>query len=288
MVVSVPVTAFRAMIDGVALRGEIAGDGEPVVLLHAGICDRRMWHDAFGALAERYLTVRYDLRGFGDSVPDATHAATPFSHHTDLLAVLDHLGIARAALVGASFGGQVALDTAIAAPDGVSRLATVCSFPGGWRWSVALRRAVAEIDGALDDGDLDRANEAEIALWIDGPRRGPDEVNPGVRRFVAGMNRTALGSGFDGEGERPLDPPAIDRLAGVRCPTLVMIVDLDLPDAIAAGEHLARAIAAASLHRFPDAAHLPALERPDRFLDVLDAFLNGVPMPDPDTHRDRP
>lgn len=101
MVVSVPVAAFRITIDGVALGGEIAGDGEPVVLLYAESPDRRMWHDAFGSSAERHLTVRDDLRGCGDSGPGATHADGPFARHTDLLAVLDHLKIERVALVGA-------------------------------------------------------------------------------------------------------------------------------------------------------------------------------------------
>lgn len=101
VVVPVPVTAFRITIDGVALRGEIAGDGEPVVPLHARIRDRRVCHDAFGSPAERSLTVRDDPRGCGDSVPGVTHADCPFAHHTDLLAVIDHLGIERASLVGA-------------------------------------------------------------------------------------------------------------------------------------------------------------------------------------------
>ena len=81
--------------NGARLPYEIAGSGFPLVLVHAGVADRRMWDDQVAAFAGRYRTIRYDLRSFGESVG----APGPFSHHADLRALLDGLEIERAHLV---------------------------------------------------------------------------------------------------------------------------------------------------------------------------------------------
>jgi 3-oxoadipate enol-lactonase len=97
-----------------------AGDRRPVVLIHAGVCDRRMW-DGLPALSG-YRVVRMDLRGFGGSAsrPDA-----PFSHHGDVATLLDELGIRAAHLVGVSMGAGVAAEIALARPDLVRSLRAV-------------------------------------------------------------------------------------------------------------------------------------------------------------------
>jgi pimeloyl-ACP methyl ester carboxylesterase len=96
-----------AEINGALLRYEIAGDGAPVVLLHAGVADSRMWEDQVGLFSERHRVLRYDMRGFGSS----SFPAGSFSFAADLLALMDYAGIDRAALVGASMGANVALTT---------------------------------------------------------------------------------------------------------------------------------------------------------------------------------
>ena len=270
---AVDVHAFEVTVDDATLRGEWAGDGAAIVLLHAGICDRRMWDAEFAALAERFRVVRYDLRGMGDSVPPVATDDRPFSHHTDLIAVLDHLGIATATLVGASFGGRTAIDAAIASSQRVDALVLACATPGGTPWDDVVRAAWLEIDDALERGDIAAANELELRLWVDGPRRDPDAVDPELRAWVGSMNAASLAVVWTGAGERPLDPPAADRLGEVACPVLVVVGDLDVPGVVAAGERMAAEIPSARLVRFPGAAHLPSLERPGRFLADLDAFL---------------
>ena len=97
------------------------------VLLHAGVCDRRMWDGVVPALhGEGHQVVAPDLRGFGSRPP----GPAPFSHAGDVLALLDGLGAERADLVGASFGGLVALEVAALAPERVRSLALVCTHPG--------------------------------------------------------------------------------------------------------------------------------------------------------------
>lgn len=271
---AVNVHALSVEAGHATLRGDWAGTGSPVVPLHAGICDRRMWDAEFATLAENHRVVRYDLRGFGDSVPSAATGDRPFSHHLDLLAVLDHLAIAQAVLVGASFGGLVAIDATLTMPDRVAALVTVCATSGGWPWDDVVRDVWSRVDDVLDRGALAEANELELRLWIDGPTRGPEAVSPEVRAWVGTMNAVSLAAAWRGTGEQPLDPPAADRLAEIRCPVLVIVGERDVPDVIAAGELVTDAVGRAAIARFPDAGHLPSLEDPKRFLRELELFLS--------------
>ena len=279
--IAVDVHAFEVTVDDATLRGEWAGEGAAIVLLHAGICDRRMWDAEFAALAERFRVVRYDLRGMGESVPPSATDDRPFSHHVDLLAVLDELGIGSATVVGASFGGRTAIDMAIAAPGRVDALVVVGGTPTGSPWDDVVRAAWLEIDAALERDDIAGANELELRLWVDGPYREPHGVDPQLRAWVGSMNAASPAVTWTGAGERPLDTPAADRLAEIACPVLVMVGDLDVPGVVAACERMAATVSGASLVRFPDAAHLPSMEQPGRFLAELDAFLERTDRPSP-------
>lgn len=162
------------LVDDTALHDEAAGSGHRVVLAHAGIADRRMWDGAFQALAEHFRVVRYDARGFGESAP----GTQPFSHRQDLHALLEHLGCARAHLAGCSMGGGTILDYALEHPEGVSALVLVASGPSGYEPQgepPALWNAMAE---AYRASDLARAAGLELQIWVDGPRRTPDQVDP--------------------------------------------------------------------------------------------------------------
>jgi len=99
------------------------GPGAPVVLLHAGVADRRSWYATVDQLMGVGTVVAYDRRGFGDSPP----SQVPFEHLDDLIAVLDQLGEGPAWLVGSSNGGKVALDAALAHPDRVAGLVLLAS-----------------------------------------------------------------------------------------------------------------------------------------------------------------
>ena len=270
---AIDVHAFEVRVAHATLHGEWAGAGAAVVLLHAGICDRRMWDAEFAALAEGYRVVRYDPKGVGESLSAPATDDLPFAHHDDLLAVLGHLALDRATVVGSSFGGRVAIDAALAAPDRVAGLVTVDSTPVGWPWDATVRAAWSAIDATLERGDVAEANERELRLRLDSPRRGPTVVDPDLRVWVGAMNAMSLAAGWSGSGEQPLDPPAAGRLGAVSCLALLMVGDLDLPGGIAAGESMAAAMPLAELACFPAAGHLPSLEAPDRFLAELNRFL---------------
>jgi 3-oxoadipate enol-lactonase len=251
---------------------EAAGDGAPVLLMHAGLSDRRMWDPQWRALGDRFHAIRFDARGFGASADPSR----PYTLHGDALDVLDALEIERATLVGASMGGGAALDMALAVPHRVSALVTVNSTPSGWHHTRDIMRAWEAVDEAYETQGAAAANELEMKMWLDGPHRPAGEVDRDVRRSVAIVNRVLLErqAAFTVEpGE--LTPPAIERLDDLRCPSLVITGELDQPSVVAGAFELARRTGADHVE-IRGAAHLPNLERPREFLAALLPFLERV------------
>jgi 3-oxoadipate enol-lactonase len=242
-----------------------------VLLLHAGIADSRMWEpqrDAFGGAG--YEVVAPDLRGFGDRRLEAA----PFSHLRDAEALLD----GPAAVVGCSLGGRVALELAVHRPDLVERLVVIAPGMPGWSWSDETRAGWAEEETAYDAGDHERAAEASVRLWIDGDERAPEDVDPGFRATVLAMvlrsyemQEGAWEAGA--EEETVLDPPVGARLGEIRCPTLVLVGENDVPDMRGIAAHVAGSIDGATLVTVPRASHLPSLERQDEVNGILLGFL---------------
>ena len=257
-----------AAVGGASFHFELAGEGRPVVLLHAGICDARMWDGQFEAFAAARRVLRYDRRGFGRT----TQGAEAFSHVEDLKAVLSHLNIRRAALVGCSQGAKVALDFALKYEGAVESLVLVAPGVSGYEYAAAPPSEFEEIGRAEAAGDVERVNELELRVWVDGPRRSPGEVDEGVRELVREMNLAALNSSA-GE-ELASGVSAAVRLGEVRVPTLVVVGDMDTPRTLEAADVLAKGIYGARLEVIEGTAHLPNMERPVEFNRVVLGFLN--------------
>jgi pimeloyl-ACP methyl ester carboxylesterase len=259
-----------AEVKGASLYYETVGAGEPVVLLHAGIADRRMWDRQLEALAEHYRVLRFDRRGFGQSpLTDG-----PYTHHEDLRGLLDGLDIERASLVGCSMGGGAAIDFALRYPERVRALVLVGSAVSGAESDEPPPQEWDELVAADQAGDLERVSELEVRIWVDGPYRSPEEVDPAVRDLVRDMNLIALRSEASGLGEElPADPPAAERLGEIRIPTLVVVGALDRPEVVARSEALAQDIPQARKVVMEGTAHVPNMERPEEFNEALLAFL---------------
>ena len=269
------ITNGTVQVNGAEFHYDSAGSGHPLVLLHAGICDRRMWDDQLAALAEHFRVVRYDLRGFGETGP----ANGSYSHVSDLEGVLAALGIDRPYLLGCSKGGSCALDFALRRPERVSGLVLVCSAPSGYQPAEPVPQSAQwpALVAAFDAGDLERCAELEVQVWVDGPRRAPDQVPAALRDKVRAMDLLVLRHEVAAQGqEQKTEPPAAGRLAEVRPPTLVIQGDLDAPISLSSGAALAAGIPGARRVVIEGAAHLPNREQPARFNQVVTDFVAGL------------
>lgn len=265
-------TTGTADVNGTKLYYEVAGGGGPLVLVHAGIADGRMWDAQVDAFSAHYRTIRHDMRGFGRS----PMVEGPYSHHADLRALLDALGVGRASFVGCSRGGGAVLDFALENPGRVGALVLVGSAVGGFEFDEEPPEEWDELVAADEVGDLERVSELEVRMWVDGPRRGPGVVDPAVRDLVGEMNLIALKNEALGIGEE-LDPqpPAATRLSQIRAPTLVLVGEEDRPRILAAADLLEREIPNARKTVIPGTAHVPNMERPEEFNRLVLDFLQS-------------
>jgi 3-oxoadipate enol-lactonase len=236
------------------------GSGEPVVLIHEGVVDSRSWAPIVPALAEQFEVVTYDQRAYGRS--DGWHG--PYSLVDDLVGVLDELGVARTALVGASRGGRIALDTALTRPDRVTKLALVASGLAGHPIDVEVTpEQEARWDAAEADGDLATLAEIDLEVWAP---LGADEE---LRRL---FHDNVEASNAD-DPAVPVEPPAATRLAEITIPTLVVTGDHDVPGINEIGDILEREIEGAQRVVIPKADHMIAWRAPEQVAAALIAFL---------------
>jgi pimeloyl-ACP methyl ester carboxylesterase len=270
------VTPLLAVRSG---NGELAvhaqGTGVPVVFLHAGVADRRMW-DAQVATIGRdgggYRAIAYDRRGFGNSLP----VEEAWSHVDDLMRVLDAVaGREPAVLVGSSQGGRIALDAALAEPARVRALVLVApaisGAPEATEVPPAIQAWIDAVERAEAAADIDRINELEAHAWLDGPLEPEGRVGGDVRELFLEMNGIALRAEERGSEIEP--PSAYARLHDVAVPALIMWGDLDFPRIAQRCEILVARLPHARPHKMTGVAHLPNLERPDEFNRVLLDFL---------------
>ena len=230
-----------------------------------------MWDDIVPTLSADHKVVRYDCRGFGDSAPFDVNV--PYSHSEDLLAVLDGLGIARAALAGQSFGGQIALLTAIAAPERMSALVLIDSVLDEVPWDPESQTGLEVVASRAQTV----GPAAGRAAWLDHPLLAPARERPELARRLAHMLGTYPGHHWVGkDAARPVDPHAIDMLDRVVTPTTVIVGERDVPSFIEMSRILARGIDNARLVLVAGAGHMTPMEAPG---PVCDAIIEALTVP---------
>lgn len=266
-------TTTSASVNGAHLAYDADGHGHPLLLLHAGVADSRMWDGQFPVFAQHYRTIRYDLRGFGRSpMPPG-----PYAGYEDVAGLLDYLQIDKVHLLGISNGGRVALDFALAHPARVTALILAAPSIGGDTPSPRIRQFWEDEEAALARGDLEAATELNLRLWVDGPQRRPGQVNPGVRARVRVMQLQTFQIPIPDDAQEiaPM-PPAIERLDQVQTPTLVIAGALDLEEKVTLAERVARAIPNARYAAIAGAAHLMSMEQPAEFNRLVLSFLANL------------
>jgi pimeloyl-ACP methyl ester carboxylesterase len=248
------------------------GAGATIVLLHAGVCDRRCWREVGARLgAAGRDVVAYDRRGFGDVPP----ASEPFRHVDDLLAVLDAVSAdAPAWLVGSSMGGAVVLDAALEAPERIAGLVLLAPAISGdpafdeEAFNAATHGLGDAIDAAWTAGAREECNRLEVRLWLDGPAGPEGRVSGPPRELALDMNRIVIANGEpDADGASGLD--AASRVQEIAIRALVVGGELDVALSLQRSVELADALANATYRSLPGRAHLPYLEAPDEIAALL-------------------
>lgn len=265
-------------VAGGRLHYEVDGSGPPLVLIHAGIANLRMWDPQVAELATRYRVIRYDTRGYGET--ETAHVE--FSNRDDVAALLDALDEPSAYVLGASRGGMIALDFACERPERVDALIVAAGGVGGYQADVSPEARAAEesmndaSERAWEAKDWDVLADLETAYWVDGPGQAPNRVDASMRALV----HEWILSTYRAEKEEgiplPLTPPAVERLAALRMPLLVIAGELDEPSTTAACRYLAQRVPGARFELLPGVAHMMNLERPASFNRLVAEFLAQV------------
>jgi 3-oxoadipate enol-lactonase len=263
--------AFVEM-DGARIHYEVDGSGEPVLMIHAGVANLRMWDAQVEALKDRYRCIRHDTRGYGLTETDAVE----FSNRADIAAVLDAVGERSAHLVGLSRGAQIGLDFALEFPERVRSLVFSGGGVGGYDAPEQSDASVwEEPERLLEAKDWEALADWETRFWVDGPGQPAGRAEPAVRELVHGWILETYRAEKEEGTPLPLDPPANARLGDFRAPLLVIVGDLDEPETQAHCRYLASVVPDARLEVFAGAAHMVSLEQPDRFNRLLRDFLDA-------------
>lgn len=265
-----------AEVNGARLYYELAGDGEPLVMLHAGVADCRMWEAEFAAFSRSHRTLRFDMRGYGRSLP----VEGDFNLQADLEALLDTLGIAEPAiLMGCSMGGGLAIDYALDHPGKVAALILVGSAPRGFESDAdGPDELFAQSEAAFAAGDVERVAELDMRIWFDGAGRSSEAVNVEARRKAYAMAKLVTEHELTGVGthvRKTVATPAADRLHELNMPALIVIGENDLPFLHLAADFMRERLPKAKMARIADAGHLPNMEHPRKFQTALRDFLGN-------------
>jgi 3-oxoadipate enol-lactonase len=215
-----------------------------LVFVHSGVTDPREWDEVRPAFDD---TSAPDLWGTADRVAAVLASFT-----------------GSATLVGTSFGGRIVLETALTAPERVTRLVLINANAFGWSEEVAA--VGAEEEALVAAGRLDDAAELMVRWWLVGPRREPADVSAALRARAFELARRT----YDVE---PPDGGVELDLARVRVPVLVVRGELDWADVERAAQRFLQELPEAREVVIDGTAHLPALERPDEIARVIREFL---------------
>ncbi|HEY8489661.1 MAG TPA: 2-succinyl-6-hydroxy-2,4-cyclohexadiene-1-carboxylate synthase [Dehalococcoidia bacterium] len=261
-------------VNGVRLYVEVEGSGPALLLLHGFTGSAETWRPHRAAW-EGFTAVAVDLLGHGRSDCPADPARYAVERCVeDLLAVLDRLGFPRAAVLGYSMGGRVALRLALRAPERVPALVLESASPGIPDPTERAERARS--DDALADGIERDGVEAFVDRWEALPlwasqARLPEEVRARLRAQRLRNSAAGLAGSLRGMGAGR-EEPVLDRLGALPMPVLLLAGELDEKYCRLAREMAGR-LPRPQVVTVPEAGHAVHLEQPARFQAAVRAFL---------------
>ncbi len=247
--------------DGTRISWSVAGDGPWLVLSNSLASDRGMWRRQLAELQARFTVLGYDTRGHGQS----SVSEDEFGFDTlaaDVIALMDHLDIERARIMGLSMGGMTGLALALAHPGRVERV--VCcdaradapdGFKAMWDGNIAL----------LDSGGMDAVAERTMPRWFS-PAFRADPANASLLTSVREMILRTPPEGYRKAARCLQTLDLLRSLGQVRRPVHFIVGELDPGAPLPVVQDMAARVAGAQVHVIPGAAHLSNLESPDAFL----------------------
>lgn len=270
-----PASGFAPVHNG-SLYYEVAGSGQPILLIHAGVADSSMWDDQFNLFSQNCRVIRYDTRGFGKSRTENTE----FSNRQDIVDLFSLLGIERACVIGISRGGQIAIDFTLEHPERVSALITIAAGVSGYEYQAGdNEKAIQEVeifnhmDELWEKNAFDELADLEAHVWADGPSQPVGRASPQIRAYLRKIVRANY-TRQDGQvTAMPLSPPAVNRLGEIHIPTLILVGEFDSLASIEVADYLKKEITGTQKMVFPATAHMIPMEQPTKFNEIVLDFL---------------
>jgi 3-oxoadipate enol-lactonase len=267
-------------INGTKLYCHETGErGPALVLVHAGNADSSMWDGQFERLSKNHRVLRYDLRGFGQSLLPPG----PFSFAQDLVALIGEWDVGPVVAVGASVGGRIALEAALLRPELIRGLMLAAPMARRHPWSDYMVRSREQEAAALEAGEVPAAIEVVMQTWVAGPHRRIEDMDPilvdrlRATQRIAYSVQLAAEAGTEPPGpEHELDPPAEERRAEISAPTEIWVGGADVPDAVEIGQKLAESMPRANLTVIPGVAHMVTMECGDEFIAATQRFVSSL------------
>ncbi len=267
-------------VKGGSIYYEARGNGVPVVLIHAGYLDRRMWDSQFDALSRTCHAIRYDVRGFGKS--EAGNST--YSDAVDLKSVLDSLEVESAILVGVSNGGRIALDFAVEYPERTRALVLMNFGVSGYEpegpEEESLLEGLQDTESryveALERGNYREAATIDVDTWT-------PLVEDKTREWLIAIatenvaKQAEYSEDFNsGKLQVSPEPPAFRRLENLKMPVLMILGDRDLPGQVQVVRRMHRLIPNSELIVIEGADHIASLSKKKEFDIVLSEFIRKM------------
>jgi 3-oxoadipate enol-lactonase len=256
-----------ALINNTCLYFEKSGTGKPIVFVHGMGLDCQMWEVQFFELAKQYQAIRYDLRGFGKSSLPTEQC---YSHHNDLMALLNYLKISNASLIGHSMGGRVVTDFALTYPEMTTSLVLVNAALHGYVFkSFSLEKVIA----AAKQSSIQSARKTWLAHALFNSANKNPHLATTLEKIVSSY------SGWHWLNKNPwtpLNPPSMEQLNTIKTPTLITVGQLDLPDFHRIASILAKEISNSKKKEIPNVGHMSNMENPTEFNRIVSEFFHSI------------
>lgn len=267
------VSSGYAEVNGTKLYYEVAGSGDPIVLIHGNAGDRRHYDGQFEVFAKSHKVIRYDVRGFGKSALPVQGES--YSHHDDLKALLEYLGISKSHIAGYSMGCGFAIDFALAYPEMSSSIIAVGPWVGGYN-SPAVEELVKDL-GKVTSILKESGTRAAAEHFINAPCFNPHMISSQVKDRITEMGYDySFWQWINKDPRRYLDPPAAQQLHRIGVPTLIITAEYDIVACREIADLLELKIPNAKKVDIADATHFMLMEKPAEFNKIVLDFLSKI------------